>query len=216
MQAREIAFSDEDWLRRIRHPLANVFVVVKTDGQSNGGGGHRNDDTIMAAASLIGPLPPHTGPDERASLIVQGQSSPRTSQPQKLLPHRGNGAEHETAEEQHDASPIPSTYEIAGVYTRPADRGLGLGGALVRADVARAVAMSAEQRTGGDAEDECLRRKPPAIEMKTIVYASNNNAVAFYEKCGFVARGPPRLCVNPLKGPAPVAELDMFLCPDLH
>lgn len=127
--AREVAFSDEDWLRRIRHPLANVFVVVKTDGQGNGGGGHRNDDTVMAAASLIGPLPPHTGPDERASLIVQGQSSPRTSRPQKLLPHRDNDAEHETAEEQHDASPIPSTYEIAGVYTRPADRGLGLGGA---------------------------------------------------------------------------------------
>ena len=95
-------------------------------------------------------------------------------------------------------------------------RGLGLGGALIRAAVARAVAMSVEQRTGGNAEDECLRRNPPAIEIKTVVYASNNSAVAFYEKCGFVARGPPRLCVNPLKGPAPVAELDMFLCPDLH
>ena len=188
---------------------------MKADGQSDGGGAHSSDDTIMAAASLIGPLPPHAGPNERASLIVQGQSGPRTSRPRGLPPHRDDGAEHETEEGQNDPTIIPSMYEIAGVYTRPADRGRGLGGALMRAAVARAVAMSVEQRTDGEAGNRCLRRKTAAVEIKTVVYVSNKSAVAFYEKCGFAARGPPRLRVNPLKGPVPVAELDMFIRPEL-
>ena len=153
----------------------------------------------------------------RASLIVQGQ----------VRPPCDDGVKDGEGEDEGNQNPSrqPPVYELAGVYTRPADRGCGLGGALMGAAVAQAVAEArqAQRPEGVRGADEAggdERERPgygsPAVEIKTVVYTSNRRAVEFYERCGFVARGPPRPSANPLKGPAHGAfELDMFLCPVL-
>ena len=174
---------------------------------AGGGKGDENHshETIIAAASLIGPFPRLAGTKVRASLIIQGQDTPPTV----------HGAEQETRQDvsqnmpRHSQSP-PPLYEIAGLYTQPAGRGRGLGRALVKAAVARAVADASRVRPPGmaTAADEAFgnegRERPGhasshTVEIRTVVYISNRPAIAFYEKCGFVARGPPRPSVNPLK-----------------
>ncbi|RYP61593.1 hypothetical protein DL771_010074 [Monosporascus sp. 5C6A] len=56
---------------------------------------------------------------------------------------------------------------------------------------------------------EEMRPQGKHLELKTVVYASDTSTIAFYEKCGFVARGS-RQSVNHLKDSEPVVELDMY------
>ncbi|KXJ88240.1 hypothetical protein Micbo1qcDRAFT_19224 [Microdochium bolleyi] len=58
--AREIAFGDEDWLSRLRNPLAKTFVAVRPD--------HSDPSlpSIVGSVTLLGPVPSTTDDDHFA------------------------------------------------------------------------------------------------------------------------------------------------------
>ncbi|KAK7738976.1 hypothetical protein SLS62_011333 [Diatrype stigma] len=187
--ARERAFADSDWLQRARNPLAQTFVAVRA-----------RDRAILSATTLMGPLPPHRDRSKPASLVISEFSSTSSQDAEEAA-----------------GPPLPArvSFEVSGVYTRRDARGRGLGAALMRAAVERATAAAAAAAAAGVVVSSSpfppqqRGRRPLLLELKTIVYAANAGAVAFYKKCGFVT-ARSRRNVNPLKSPEPVTELDMY------
>lgn len=184
--AREVAFADEDWLKRARNPLAQTFVVVRS-----------RDRAILAATTLMGPLPLHR--TKPASLLISENDSNNNNN--HSATHDGK-LNNDTTSTTTDGADAPLSYEVSGVYTRREARGRGFGTALMHA--------AAVERAAAEARLRGRRR----FEIKTIVYATNAGAVAFYEKRGFVT-ARARQNVNPLKGPEPVTELDMYFRSDV-
>ncbi|RYP59991.1 hypothetical protein DL770_010098 [Monosporascus sp. CRB-9-2] len=113
-----------------------------------------------------------TRPEERASLVVMTNDTAR------------DGPE--------DA---PLSFEIAGLYSRSEAHGRGLGSALMKVAVERAVKEA--------------RPQDNHLELKTVVYASDTSMIAFYGKCGFVTAGSLQ-SVNHVRDPECLAELDMY------
>ncbi|RYO98540.1 hypothetical protein DL764_007047 [Monosporascus ibericus] len=86
------------------------------------------------------------------------------------------------------------------LYSRPEAYGRGLSSALMKVVVERAVKEA--------------RPQGKHLELKAVVYASDTSAIAFYEKCRFVAGGS-RQSVNHVRDPERAVELGMCFQPQM-
>ncbi|KAL7628151.1 hypothetical protein AAE478_002349 [Parahypoxylon ruwenzoriense] len=100
--AREINFTDDDWLSRIRNPLSKTPVAVCP-----------HDKRVLSATSLIGPLP---------------NAIPASDPSYAVSEMRSDSDQHKNP--QDEASPV--SFQIAGVYTIPEARDQGIAKALVK------------------------------------------------------------------------------------
>ncbi|KAI1079456.1 hypothetical protein F5B20DRAFT_165460 [Whalleya microplaca] len=75
--AREVDFTDDDWVARLKNPLAKTFVAVRT-----------HDGRVLSATSLIGPL----------------LDSIPASNPTQVVKEMRNGGDQQ---QSHEISPIP-------------------------------------------------------------------------------------------------------------
>ncbi|KAI0882716.1 uncharacterized protein GGS22DRAFT_39696 [Annulohypoxylon maeteangense] len=100
---REVNFTKDDWLSRIKNPLAKTFVAVRP-----------HDGRVLSATSLIGPLP---NPDP-SSNPLQVSTEMRDGDDQ----HHNYG----------NAQVSPLSFQVSGVYTTPEARGHGLAKALIK------------------------------------------------------------------------------------
>ncbi|KAI1104168.1 hypothetical protein F4804DRAFT_204514 [Jackrogersella minutella] len=113
---REISFTDDDWLSRIKNPFAKTFVAV-----------HPNDRKVLSATSLIGPMP---NPDPASNPFkFQASTEMRDSSDQ----HQNHG----------ETSPI--SFQITGVYTTLEARGQGVARALVKTATEQATSIAKDQ-----------------------------------------------------------------------
>ncbi|KAI0391167.1 hypothetical protein F5Y17DRAFT_441744 [Xylariaceae sp. FL0594] len=110
--AREIRFSDEEWLARVRNPSSVTFVVAVRSAD--------DDDRVVASTSLIGPLPNRaSNPYQVVSTSRDGESSIVNSSNNKP--------------EGKENKPLQQHYQMAAVYTSPEARGRGLAKSLIKA-----------------------------------------------------------------------------------
>ncbi|KAI1459395.1 hypothetical protein F4805DRAFT_455878 [Annulohypoxylon moriforme] len=100
---REINFTNDDWLSRIKNPLVKTFVAVRP-----------HDGRVLSATSLIGPLP---NPD------------PSSNPFQASTEMRDGGDQHHN---HGNAQVSPLSFQISGVYTTPEARGQGIAKALIK------------------------------------------------------------------------------------
>ncbi|KAI1214057.1 uncharacterized protein F4807DRAFT_455698 [Annulohypoxylon truncatum] len=100
---REINFTNDDWLSRIKNPLVKTFVAVRP-----------HDGRVLSATSLIGPLP---NPD------------PSSNPLQASAEMRNGGDQHH---KHGNAQVSPLSFQISGVYTTPEARGQGFAKELIK------------------------------------------------------------------------------------
>ncbi|KAI2466388.1 hypothetical protein F4781DRAFT_434457 [Annulohypoxylon bovei var. microspora] len=113
---REINFTNDDWLSRIKNPLAKTFVAVRT-----------LDGRVLSATSLIGPMP---NPDP-SSNPLQASTEMRDGSDQ----HHNHG----------NTQVSPLSFQISAVYTTPEARGQGLAKALVKTASEQAIGSAKGQ-----------------------------------------------------------------------
>ncbi|XDG10455.1 hypothetical protein ABKA04_010070 [Annulohypoxylon sp. FPYF3050] len=100
---REINFTNDDWLSRIKNPLVKTFVAVQP-----------HEGRVLSATSLIGPLP---NPD------------PLSNPLQVSTEMRDGGDQHHN---HGNAQVSPLSFQISGVYTMPEARGQGFARELIK------------------------------------------------------------------------------------
>jgi ribosomal protein S18 acetylase RimI-like enzyme len=190
--AREINFRDEEWLARIKNPSAVTFVAVRS-----------SDDRVVASTSLIGPLPnggPVSNPTQAISTVPHGHAHDRDSTTTASTTNKkpnddGDDSNQNGSKSGSGDEGEPLCFQMAAVYTSPEARGRGLAKSLIKAATEEAHKKAVE--------------KGRPLALSVVVYATNDAAIAVYERCGFVksAHGP-NLKYNALKNSS-ASELEM-------
>ncbi|KAH9885668.1 hypothetical protein F4778DRAFT_760060 [Xylariomycetidae sp. FL2044] len=199
--ARELAFTDETWLARLRNPSVQTFLAVRRASSSTSS---FSSSSILSSVSLVGPLPlplplplptlnssspssssASSSVHEPASSSSSNSNLPPTTithQPQPQLPAetpppRRHDKDNEDENEEDNTNPL-LTYQLNGIYTCPASRGRGLAKTLI----GRAVESAKAKAKAGAAG-----RRP--LHLSVVVYAGNEGAIGVYGRCGFVVMG---------------------------
>jgi ribosomal protein S18 acetylase RimI-like enzyme len=179
--AREIAFPPEQWLDRLKNPVARTFMAV---------------DLRETGADESSTLPQTSASDEPAELLetaairpwigstvligpkIFAGALPTASTSPWTLFHLSHAKQPLSAPEETEA-PHTKVYMINAVYVLPSGRGLGVGKALVGA----AVAVAEQDAQKADAEGES--------EVAVLVFVEKDNVAAteLYRACGFVDMG---------------------------
>ncbi|KAI1094801.1 hypothetical protein F5B19DRAFT_490019 [Rostrohypoxylon terebratum] len=115
---REIDFTNDDWLSRIKNPLVKTFVVVRP-----------HEKRVLSATSLIGPLP---NPDP-------------LSNPLQVSTEMRDGGDQHHNHNHGNAQVSPLSFQISGVYTMPEARGQGFAKELIKTASEQAISSAKAQ-----------------------------------------------------------------------